>query len=52
MWTGEFGPTSQTAQAELIELANLVGKLAVILNQIDKVGARQDTGEARDFGVP
>lgn len=44
--------TSQTAQAKLVQLADFVWKLAVVLNHIDVVGRSQDAGEARGMRIP
>lgn len=46
------GLTTQASQAELVQLANLVWVLNMILNDVDVVGAGQESGESRRLGIP
>jgi hypothetical protein len=45
-------PTSKTAETELVDLVDLVGELAVVLDYIDVVGAGQQAGKGRVAGIP
>lgn len=46
------GRTPQARQPKLVELVHLVGELAVVLYDVDIVGARQETGKGGGVGVP
>lgn len=46
------GFTSQAAEAELLELVDLVRELAVVLDDVDVIGRREQTSEARGVRVP
>ena len=46
------GPTSKTAQAELVDMGDLIGELAVVLDHVDEVGARQQASKGRSARVP
>lgn len=46
------GRTPQARQPKLVELVHLVGELAVVLYDVDVVGARQETGKGGGIGVP
>ena len=45
-------PTSKAAETELIDLVDFIGKLAVILDNVDVVGARQEAGKGRFLRIP
>lgn len=45
-------PTSKAVQPEGIQLANLVGELAVVLDDVDVVRRRQQAGERRGLRIP
>lgn len=44
--------TTQATEAEVVYLAQLIGELAVVLDDIDVVGAGQKTGELVESRVP
>lgn len=47
-----FQRTSQTVQAELIDLVQSGGVLEIVLDDIDIIGGGQQTGELGSFRVP
>lgn len=49
---GRAQRTSQTVQAELIDLVQCSGVLEIVLDDIDVVGGGQKTCEFGSFGVP
>lgn len=49
---GWVSPTSQAAQAKLVNLVNLFRKLPVILDDVDIVGAGQQSSKSRVARVP
>lgn len=44
--------TAKATQPELVQLVHFIGKLAVVLNDIDVVGSGQQAGKRRGARIP